>query len=282
MKKNKTLVCYVNFYSYIFIKYQLKILYEYNKPKNFDLIVIDNSNDSNEFSKLNKISEKYIKQHGNISLFLNNNDATKSSSEQNADALDIAYSIAKLKNYEYILIMDCDCFCLIKNYINLFTETIENNSLSIIGTPYNLERQSIIKYLPDYPVTFLTMIKIKNLDNNISFQPSVDKFEIENNGKDVGYKLKNIKELQNYLSFEVKTLDKKFFKEVPFFNILPRNPDSYSFNDKLVAIHLRKSSRRSEEITSRSNFFISYLNKLKWYIFRLMVSKFIYSIIKKS
>ena len=282
MKKNKTLVCYVNFYSYIFIKYQLKILYEYNNPKNFDLIIIDNSNDSNEFSKLNKISEKYIKEHGNISLFLNNNDTTKSSSEQNADALDIAYNIAKLKNYEYILIMDCDCFCLIKNYINLFTETIENNSLSIIGTPYNLERQSIIKYLPDYPVTFLTMIKIKNLDNNMSFQPSVDKFEIENNGKDVGYKLKNIKELQNYLSFEVKTLDKKFFKEVPFFNILPRNPDSYFFNDKLVAIHLRKSSRRSEEITSRSNFFINYLNKLKWYIFRLTVSKFIYSIIKKS
>jgi len=282
MKKHKTLVCFVNFYSNIFIKYQLKILYGFNDADLFDLLIIDNSNNKNEFGKLYSISQKYISQYNNLSIFNNNNDETKSSSEQHANAIEIGYYIAKSKGYKYILIMDCDCFCLQKNYIKLLKENIENNSISIIGTPYNLERQSIIKNLPNFPVAFMMMLKIDNLDKELNFQPSEDKSEIENNGKDVGFRLKDIFELQNYLSFEVKTIDKNFFKEILFFNILPRNPDSYYFNNNLFAIHVRKSSRRSEELFQKSSLIINYINKIKWYIFRLMVSRFMFKTIKKT
>ena len=73
----KWTVGFVNFRSSVYVEYQLKILYEFNNVDDFDLVIVDNSNDEQEFENLSKLCRPYIEQYGNITLLNNLSDISK-------------------------------------------------------------------------------------------------------------------------------------------------------------------------------------------------------------
>ena len=46
--KTKWTIGMVNYYSSVYIEWQIKILYDFNKEKDFTLVIVDNSDDANE------------------------------------------------------------------------------------------------------------------------------------------------------------------------------------------------------------------------------------------
>ena len=56
----------VNYFSSVYIKWQLKILYEFNNVDNFELVIVDNSVDESEKKILQNLTENYQKEYKNI------------------------------------------------------------------------------------------------------------------------------------------------------------------------------------------------------------------------
>jgi hypothetical protein len=102
----------VNYKSFSYMEYQLKILYEFNSPQDFDLIIVDNSEPS-EKDLLDKVGKEY-RQHQNLTIISNNSNSDNfklRTSSQHAEGLNI---ILEKSNSKYLLVHDPDFFGLKK------------------------------------------------------------------------------------------------------------------------------------------------------------------------
>ena len=120
----------VNYKSHNYIAWQLKILYEFNNPNNFEVIIIDNSVDKNEYQKLLDIAKPFQERYKNIKI-IEHTPINKTSSGQHGEAIEIA----KINiNSKFTLIHDPDFFWLKKNYLHYLEKLLEYNDA--VGAPY--------------------------------------------------------------------------------------------------------------------------------------------------
>ena len=134
--KMKWTIAIVNYYTSCYIKWQIKILYEFNNINDFQLVIVDNSNNNNEYKKLYKI----IKQYDNIILVKNLPPKTDGASIQHGRGIDIAINFAKYSNSSYFLTLDPDCFFLKKSYLRFFEDLMLQGNV-FIGTQYSEEKK---------------------------------------------------------------------------------------------------------------------------------------------
>lgn len=115
-----------NYKSSIYLKTQIKSLYEFNKTK-FNLIIVDNSSPT-EFDEL----KNAVKNYKNAQIFVNS-PRTIGAGRQHAEALSIIHQKTKTK---YLMVMDPDFFWVRKNVLNILQEKIDEGN-AVVGAPYH-------------------------------------------------------------------------------------------------------------------------------------------------
>jgi len=245
--KFKWSVLMVGYNSSVYLKWQLKILYEFNNPQNFELIIIDNSVNKDEEKILKKLIAEYQNKYKNIKLVFYK-PRNKTASGQHGEALEYAKQFIKGK---YLLVHDPDFFWLQKNYLNIFEKELQNNV--VVGAPYN-------KMYPNFPSAYGSAYQYDKI-KNISFEAYIDgdfnkswnilKKNIKDNKinpdsdfiYDVGWQIRNqlTKDPQNsYLTFNQYFIAKNILKIFNFKDLYSYElvSSAYFYKNKLLAFHL--------------------------------------------
>ena len=108
----KWTIAFVNYKTIVFLKWQLKIYYEFNDPNEFEIIIVDNS-DPFQKKEIDDLIRPYNSKWRNIKVIYNNARG-HIGSEQHGQGLTIALKMAKSK---YFLTEDPDFFFVIKNHL---------------------------------------------------------------------------------------------------------------------------------------------------------------------
>ena len=280
---------FVNYYTTCYMEHQLKMLYEFNDPKKFQLIVVDNSSNLNEFNKLNNICNPYIKEFNNIKIIDYKPQCTTASG-QHGEGVDLITKHIKTK---YFLIQDPDFFWLRKEYLKWLEKLLQYNDA--VGAPYDCKMLNGQEYFPSAfgcAYNFKKIIGISfsaYINNDIEY--SNKKFsELNSNKKvfgycyDVGWQIrlhlsqKNSDD--NFLTFEQTSIKNKLceFMELKTPYCHHTNTFVYTHNGKIVAAHLYRGSviGKSEKNSKKR------IDTNKMYVTRNYISKFMYKQIKSD
>lgn len=212
MQNKKWTIGIVNFHTADFMKYQLDILFSNNPNKEFNVIIVDNSIESEE-----EILLELIKLYSNIKICRNeaSQEPWMRGSGQHGEGLDI---ILKETSTEYLLVHDPDFFWVKKNYLS-FLEEILDSGCSCVGAPYrNLQGNDETGDIgpEDFPSAFGAAYRVSDI-SNLSFLPAVsqDAYHASNGvcwiskkGADVGWKMREKLASKEYFSFS-QQLDAK-------------------------------------------------------------------------
>jgi hypothetical protein len=224
----------VNYKSINYIEYQLKILYELNNPKDFDLIIIDNS-EPTEINFLKKLSSKYQDEFKNISLIVNenfNDNFKLRTSSQHAEGLNL---ILQQANSKFLLVQDPDFFWIKKDYLNILGSEIESGSL-VVGAPYGV---SIKTGKPDFPSSFgcaYNLIEIKQ--DQLNFDAGTYEEKISQH-KYPGWKMREKYSQKKYVSFDQYISFLPFlFGDHSYLSI----PRYYKYKNEIIGYHLFRGS----------------------------------------
>lgn len=257
----KWTILQVNFKSFLYIKWQLKILYEFNPFDIFELIIIDNSCDNEEFSNLSKLVEPYKLKYGNI-LLLKYTPSNKTSSGQHGEAIEFS---KKYINSKFLLIHDPDFFWLRKNYLSYLEKLLVSNF--VVGAPYPKKVNIGQEYFPSaFGCAYHT-----NLVKNISFLPYIDNdyekswneyYALNYDKKnydfyyDVGWLVR--KELSdilddNFISFSQLNIKNNLGEllELKENYSFETNTRIYYHNNKVIASHLFRGSHTGKVIKNK-------------------------------
>lgn len=265
----------VTYHSYIYMKWQLKILYENNDPSQFQLIIVDNSQ-PNETRELNELTRKYIDKHKNIKIIYHTPKEKKASS-QHGEGLNI---INHLCQSQYILFQDPDFFWLQKNYLALFENHL-NQGIVSIGAPYP---RRMGNGHPDFPAVYgcaFVASHIKNLDmmpDMSRFEESLQRFPENDFSFDVAWKTRDALSGLRFISFSQELINRRFSKliGVHSFEAISRN---YFLNNKLIACHLFRGNftgHVDDNSDPKSTI------EPQWLIARDKYSKFYYQLINNN
>lgn len=130
----KWTILYINHKSEYYFKYQLKLLYETNNPKDFELLIVDNSK-SPEVDSLVSCTKKYSDKFSNVKIlhFIPkgkfNEDGER---DEHGESVDFAMEHI---NSKYLLVQDPDFFWVKKKYLK-FLESFFDDGCVAIGAPY--------------------------------------------------------------------------------------------------------------------------------------------------
>jgi hypothetical protein len=263
----------VNYKSYIYFKYQLKILYEFNNPDDFDLIVIDNS-EPLEIEKLIKVTNYYSNRFNNIKLIANqgySNNFKLRTSSQHGEGLNM---ILNESNSNYLLVQDPDFFWVQENYLKILESELVSGVIAI-GAPYGV---SIKTGNPDFPSAFgcaynLTIIK----NDNLNFDTGTYEEKI-NEHKYPGWQMRAKYSNEKYVSFSQHISLLPFvFGDHAYLSI----PRYYKYNNKVLCYHLFRGSfvgNSKDHVKNANNLFA---NK-KIIDSRYLYSKYFYLVMKKQ
>ncbi|MFT6258485.1 MAG: hypothetical protein ACJA0S_000452 [Rickettsiales bacterium] len=271
----------VNYYSSVYIRWQLKILHEFNTQKDFQVVIIDNSNDSLESFNLNKISNQYP----NVTI-VSRSYSCKSSegaSMQHGNGLDIALQHAKLSKSKLFLTLDPDCFLLQSNFLNIFENKI-SNGLNVFGTEYSESKKKAIKDDPNFPCAFACAYDLDVMGFDFSFTPiSNNPEKVVLAGQDVGYKIREQFSKKPYGSFKRKKMVEPIIFQSTHF---AKNFEYYFFEENLIAVHFNKTSRN---FSGKGNnkfysklFLVVIFKTLIWNFIRCRAAKKCYDFLNKS
>jgi hypothetical protein len=253
-KKNyhpKWSILMVNYKTSVYLKWQLKILYEFNNPQDFELIIIDNSVDKGEEKLLKKLISNYQNKFKKIKLVFYK-PHNKTASGQHGEAIEFAKQFIKGK---YLLVHDPDFFWLWPNYLKILENELQKNVA--VGAPY-------IRMSPNFPSAFGCGYQYDKI-KNISFEPYIDGDffktwhifvqDVENNKTevnsdftyDVGWQIRNqlTKDPQNlYLSFEQYQIGKNLLEmlNIQDFDTYKSRGSLYFYKNKIIGFHLSKGS----------------------------------------
>jgi hypothetical protein len=269
----------VNYKSSVYLKYQLKILYEFNDITDFKLIIIDNSApfEKDELETLITPYQKY--NNCEIVYFNASQEPLMRGSGQHGEGLT---EVLKRTDTEFLLVHDPDFFFVEKNYLKILESELRKGSLSV-GAPYRNTSETGKIGNPDFPSAFgaaYVTSEIKDLDFNPSL--SREKFDgmsscwIEPEGADVGWKIRDLLSKSKYKSFSQKPkrilrcLGKYTHKMLPY---------AYYLNGKLIAYHLFRGTFVDSEM-SFMNSDITKSAPQEWNLVRKRFACFFYNEIK--
>lgn len=256
----------VNYYSSCYLKWQIKMLNDFNDKNDFQLVIVDNSNNHREYKKLSNLVTKY----DNIILVKNVVHKDDGSSMQHGRGLDIALNFAKYNNSKYFLTIDPDCFFLEKGYLSFFEKHMSKENV-FVGTQYSNEKQKKIGDHADFPCAFFCSYNLQKIGYDISFLPCSRKtVDIDKTGKDVGYKIRDQYHYMQYMSFKQDTLKTSPFAKGKLFR---KNFEYYFLGDQLIAVHFNKTSR---------NFGSSFAKNFYWDLLRSKNAKICYKYISNN
>ena len=272
-------IAYVNYKTSIYMKWQLKGLYEFNNPNDFELIIVDNSR-PHEAEALEKIIKPYQEKYNNIKIIYYKPIAIKAS-DQHGEALDVAKEYATAK---YFLTQDPDFFWVKQNYLKWFESFLDKDFVAI-GAPYQnkttnghpyfpcaygcahpLKLIKDITYKPDFSDE--SLLEIKNLSQGYIFS------------RDVGWQIRvalSTPKSTNFISFDQRKARELFWiLGTHSYEFLTRE---YMFNNKTVAFHLFRGS-----FTGEVKDFIDENKKTpeKWLDIREQYSQYFYRTLKKG
>lgn len=269
-------IALVNYHSSVYIGWQLKILYEFNNRRDFQVIIIDNSSDANEMRKLNKLSSQYP----NVTIVHRSySRKVEIASVQHGNGLNIALQFAKLAKSKLFLTLDPDCFVLSKNFLDMLEDKIVSGCVAF-GTEYSIAKKKMIKKHNDFPCAFACAYNLDVMSCDISFSPSSnDAKEIMEAGSDVGYQIREEFANLNYMSFQQKILKNSLFFQSSLF---VKDFEYYFFEGKLTAVHFNKTSRKLSEISRKKFSSISFIQSLIWNLIRNAIAKKCYDMIAKN
>ena len=231
----------VNFKSSVYLEYQMKILYEFNDPESFKIIIIDNSA-PHETDELSKIAKEYEQYHNmEVIYFDPSSEPWMRGSGQHGQGLN---EVLKRADTEYLLVHDPDFFFVQKNFLAALEEKLNEGNFSI-GAPYRhlngTDTGEIGK--PDFPSAFGAAYKMSEIAD-LSFLPSVslELFKaghicwIEPLGADVGWEMRKKLSSAKYISFDqqLAKLLKYNFGDYSF----QQDPYEYFLDGKRIAYHL--------------------------------------------
>lgn len=120
----------VNYRSAIYIRWQLKILFEANPPESFQLVLVDNSR-PHERAELEKLVAPYRAKFGNVELIFHT-PAEGPASIQHGEALEIVRARTRTP---YLLVHDPDFFWVRNGYLRTLAGILEAGAL-VVGAPY--------------------------------------------------------------------------------------------------------------------------------------------------
>ncbi len=126
----KWTVAFVNYKTAVYLKWQLKILYEFNDPNEFEIIIVDNSNPFQK-DELEELTKPYNEKWNNIKIVYNK-PIDLIDSNQHGQGLTIALKMAQS---EYFLAEDPDFFFCIKNHLKFLEGFLKEGKVAV-GAPY--------------------------------------------------------------------------------------------------------------------------------------------------
>lgn len=257
----------VNFHTLDFLEYQLEILKENNKNREYDIIIVDNSSEP-ELEGLRELSHKYR----NLKIIDNTKAAEPwlRGSGQHGEGLDIVLENTKTK---YLLVHDPDFFWVGDNYL----ETLEgylDDGCKCVGAPYRNygghdETGGI--GAKDFPAAFGAAYKVSEI-RNLGFMPAVDKDTYDKSngtcwlakdGADVGWKIRDRLSEDTYFSLDQRInenlcyLGSYAFETVPYeyrLNESDKLPIAYhlfrgSFGDDILSLTLHGKISKTESLS---------------------------------
>ena len=255
LKFSKWSIGMVNYNSSVYVKWQLKILFEANSEDDFQLIIVDNSESNDEFQELKKLCKSYH----NITLLQHSPKCTTASG-QHGEGLDI---IRELSNSKYFLVQDPDFFWLKKDYLKWLEKLLQYNDA--VGVPYHNKVPNGQEYFPSAFGCAYIHERIKNISfmpYNGDIETSFRKHEENLNNKESGYDFSydvgwRVRESlsqstdDNFISFSQLRLDESIFRN--FMHSAEMSSHSFDFcssiyhhNGKIVALHLFRGTFTGE------------------------------------
>ncbi len=201
----KWTIAYVNYKSSVYMYWQLKMLFEYNNPLDFEVIIIDNSN-PNEDNLLKEMAEKYQDEYDNIKIVPYSPKQIRASA-QHGEGLSLAIELA---NSEYFLAQDPDFFFIKQNYLKFLAGFLDKGMVAI-GAPYT---HGVGLGHPKFPALYGAAHPLK-LIKNIDCVPITTDEYLEKSYKlfpkyeysfDVGYRIRSKLSTENrndnFISFD--------------------------------------------------------------------------------
>jgi hypothetical protein len=228
----------VNYKTLPYLHYQLRILYELNDPKEFKLIIVDNSFPTQK-KELEEIISPYA-AHKNIEIICHTPTYNKElkGSLDHSEGLNI---VLQNTDTSYLLVHDPDFFWVQKNYLKTFESYILRGNVTI-GAPYITP----MKFgRPNFPAAFGCAFSVKSIrQNNLDFDIGKTAKEVGFDHKDVGWKMRERLSMELYKSFEQQIADIKGVFGAHSFDI---NSREYFLNGKKIAYHLYRGSFVDDE-----------------------------------
>tara|TARA_B110000503_G_scaffold133296_1_gene210576 strand:+ start:3121 stop:4158 length:1038 start_codon:yes stop_codon:yes gene_type:complete len=230
----------VNYNSAIYIKWQLKILFESNDPNDFKLIIVDNSS-LHQRKELEELTKEYVDKYQNIEIvYFLPTEATASG--QHGEGLSL---IQEKTTTKYLLVHDPDFFWVQSDYLNCFKEYLEADKNNVaIGAPYP---NKIGVGDPWFPSAYGCAYKVASLEK-LNFLPDVTenkrvegfrKYPIAEGFEfsyDVGWKIREKLSNKNFATFSQReAYELKKLIGTHSFEMLTRE---YFYKNKTIGFHL--------------------------------------------
>jgi hypothetical protein len=263
--KDKWTILMVCYKSNIYIDWQLKILYEFNDPQEFKVLLVENNSPASK-NELEQIVKKYNDLHNNIEVCYYQPKSLKRPTQridefgmivlrdEHGETIDFAMSKISSK---YTLIQDPDFFFLQKNHLKILEEYLQSNVA--IGAPY-LGKVGFGK--SDFPAAYgcaYVTREIKNIEfigghNNEETLNMAGKVYPKKAGygfsMDVGYKVRQLLSAKAYISFRQKRDNDPYIKKLG--KVFGQNgfslPCYYYLNKKNIGVHLFGGSRAANDL----------------------------------
>lgn len=234
------------------MKWQLKALYEFNNPEDFDLIIVDNSRPK-EKKELEMLTAPYQKHYNNISIIYYEPEE-KSASGQHGEAMTVALQKADSK---YFLANDPDFFWIKQNYLSWLAAHLERG-LDAIGAPYPRGVGLGNSHFPcaygcAHPLKLIKHLDFRAESSSEKWEESLRVYPDKEYSFDVGYKIREAlsspERDDNFLSFDqedCKDLSKKI--GLHSFEVISKK---YSVDGEPVAYHLFRGSFTAKVVGNR-------------------------------
>lgn len=234
----------VNYKTSAFMDYQLKILYEFNDPKDFSLIIVDNS-EPFEKEFLDGLKQSYA-HHGNIEVLYNDNQNENfklRTSSQHAEGLNLILNRAES---DCLLVQDPDFFWIKPRYLHVLEKELNAGAL-VVGAPYGV---AIKTGKPDFPSAFGCAYNLRTVrEAGLDFAAGTTE-EKEKEHKYPGWKMRAAFSSKPYVAFQQNYSHLPFlFGEHAYLSI----PRYYLCNNEVVAYHLFRGAFVSDSKTHVAN-----------------------------
>ncbi len=247
MKKWTILI--VNYKSNVYLKWQFKILYDFNDPQDFEVIIVDNSVEEEEKNKLEELSKNYKSTYQNIKI-LYFQPTDKTASGQHGQGIEFG---KKYANSEYLLVQDPDFFWLKNQYLNHLEQLLQNSDA--VGAPYP---KKVAEGHPYFPSAFGCAYQFSKV-KDVSFEPYIDN-DIEKSWQkykesnafekgldfyyDVGWMVRKALSLpsenKNFISFSQLNIKNELLNllKLEDSHSYETNTRLYFWNNEVICLHL--------------------------------------------